>query len=363
MQIQITGKAVLLIILTFIMTLRSNSECQPQFPYRQGWLGGDNVLSLALTGNKTLWLFSDSFIGPAESKDRSLSTIIANTAAISICENDKWETQYFWRSGRKSAVKPIFDSFSDQYKYWPTELFEVNKTLYVVLHKVAPKSDSNEHDLFNFTLVGTTIAEIQNFRSTTPAHWEITYVEWPDIFDPNKWNGGMTVHGDYLYTFTGRDVRKYNLIRMPLTSIVRPDDHIEYFSDRDTWESGYDYHNAKMLMEGIIGGSVIFHQEIGKWVMICGPEFLSNEIHIRTAENITGPWSAPGVFYRPPEQLPESGEYHPSYFCYGAREHLAYYDKKNGSLLVTYDCNSSDLKKLVSTMEINSLRMVIMKLK
>jgi hypothetical protein len=39
----------------------------PDFPYREGWLGGDAAYSIPIAPDTSLWLFGDSFVrsGPA----------------------------------------------------------------------------------------------------------------------------------------------------------------------------------------------------------------------------------------------------------------------------------------------------------
>jgi hypothetical protein len=162
----------------------------------------------------------------------------------------------------------------------------------------------------------------------------------------------MTIEANFLYTFVGRDRKKYNLVRVLLSDLAAPLVSMQYLTLEGIWKPGYDRKNARVLIEGTAGGSVIYHERTKKWVMIYGPDFLSNEIHIRCAEAITGPWSDARVIYSVPELLPGESNYHKTYFSYGAREHPAFVDGVKDEAVITYDCNSSDFNLLVHAMEI-----------
>jgi hypothetical protein len=64
------------------------------------------------------------------------------------------------------------------------------------------------------------------------------------------------------------------------------------------------------------------------------------------------------VIYAPPEQIPGNAKFDKNHFCYAAREHIQFYDKKTKRLLITYDCNSTDFHKLLSNMEIYYPRVI-----
>ena len=90
--------------------------------------------------------------------------------------------------------------------------------------------------------------------------------------------------------------------------------------------------------------------------MIYGPDFLSNAIHARCAESITGPWSNQLVIYNVPELIPGETNYNRTNFSYGAREHPAFVNAVKSETIITYDCNSSDFNRLVHAMEIYTPR-------
>jgi hypothetical protein len=53
-------------------------SCDPVFPYKEGWLGGDAAFSILLPDGRSLWLFGDSFVGSANQTNRPGSKMVRN---------------------------------------------------------------------------------------------------------------------------------------------------------------------------------------------------------------------------------------------------------------------------------------------
>ena len=69
--------AALLLALASCASLSTPGESQrcgpPDFPYSEGWLGGDAAYSIAIDPGTTLWLFGDSFVTSAAAHPSSAS--------------------------------------------------------------------------------------------------------------------------------------------------------------------------------------------------------------------------------------------------------------------------------------------------
>ena len=341
----------------------TQKDCIPSFPAKDGWLGGDGDISLPLGKSKSLWIFSDSYVGARDQTSRQGSRIISNTVAITTCEPGQQSTiRYFWRDQYTDHPRPIFESHTDRYRFWPADAFMCNNNLYVVMYKVGPKPGASPDDIFDFTLIGMTLAKIHDPQARPPDEWMIKLIPWSHVFDPNIWNGNLVKEGKYLYTFYRTENQTTYLLRLPLDKVESPEGHIEYFTKDMTWKIGLRGDDAKTLFRGRPGSTVRYHPDLRQWIMICGPGFLNNKIRIRTAPELTGPWSEEQLIYECPEATPGSAQYEKSNFCYIGREHIQFYNEQSHTLVITYDCNST-FSKAIANMEIYFPRVLLIPLK
>lgn len=341
----------------------AQKDCIPSFPAKNGWLGGDGDISLPLGESKSLWIFSDSYVGARDQTSRQGSRIIRNTVAIATCGPDQKSTiRYFWKDQYTDHPKPIFESHTNRYSFWPVDAFTYNNNLYVVMYKVGSKPGASPADLFNFSIIGVTLAKISEPEATPPDEWMIKLIPWSHVFDPEIWNGNLVKEGKYLYMFFHRDNQTTSLLRLPLDKVESPKGNVEYFTEDLTWKIGLIGDDIKALFRGQPGQTVRYHSDLRQWIMVCGPGFLNSKIRIRTAPELTGPWSEDRIIYECPEATPGSAKYEKSNFCYLGREHIQFYNEQSHTLVITYDCNST-LSKAIANMEIYFPRVILIPLK
>ncbi|MFH1372961.1 MAG: hypothetical protein ABII79_04120 [bacterium] len=334
--------------------------CEPGFPYSDGWLGGDAALSIPISRTQNLWVFSDTFVGMKDQRIRKGSHIVTNTIAISTCDEEQgWQIEYYWGDMYTQNPKPFFESYTDRYKYWPREVFAYQDDFYVALSKVGPKLDAAPDDIFSFSHIGSSLAKISNFRTASPDEWIIELIPWSAVIESDNWSF-LAKHEDHLYIFFRHPEGATFLLRVPLASLAEPEEQMEYLATDMSWQHGFDPARSRAVMKEATfgGGSLHYHEDLHQWVAVYGPRFLDNRIFMLTAPDIIGPWSEEIVIYAPPELIPDNAGFDESYFCYAAREHIQFYDKKTKRLLITYDCNSSEFGLLLSNMEIYYPRVI-----
>ena len=96
--------------------------------------------------------------------------------------------------------------------------------------------------------------------------------------------------------------------------------------------------------------SVRYHPGINQWLAVTGGDFLSNKIMMRTAPELTGPWSQWQAVHEFPEMNPKTVGYDQDTWCYAVKEHIEF--ASSDKLLVTYACNSFKFEKQVANMSI-----------
>jgi len=85
---------------------------------------------------------------------------------------------------------------------------------------------------------------------------------------------------------------------------------------------------------------------------VYGPHFGGKSIYIRTAPQITGPWSDRRVLYDCPEVTEGTPQYDKDNYCYCARLLPQLFNQDGGKLVVMYTCNSQRQSKLIANMKI-----------
>ena len=336
-----------------------NQPCLPEFPHKDGWLGGDADISVPLNDSQSLFLFADSFVGGKNETRRSF--MVSGTAAIFTCSpGGRKDINYYWRNMYTPNAGPIFKSLTPRYSLWVTNAFMYENNLYVLLQKTGAKTNPDPDDFFNFNPVGFVIARVINPLANTPDEWEIEYIPI-SFFNFSSSMAGLHItlvkDDKYAYFFTEKESAA-RVFRVGLNFIDSPENHYEYYSLAHTWKPGVNPRDMEIVLPAPIGSTINFHDDLKKWVMVCGPGFMNNKIGIRTAKSLTGPWSEQTVVYECPEITPGTVSYHPLNHCYMARECVWNYDKINRTMIITYDINNKDFSVVLSNPKIYTPKVI-----
>jgi hypothetical protein len=357
----------LLVILFFILLphVHQAQVCKPQFPHKDGWLGGDGEVSVALNDSITLFFFSDSYVGPRPNSSRKSSGIkmISNAVAVTTCSSQgKTIVQYYWKNMYTQKTEPIFKPRTDDYRFWIPNAFLARDQVYVILAQIGTKKDAKPGELFNFTLLGHTLARIAN-PFDTPDQWQIKYYKLPGLDLPDLTIQSHVLKDGFVYFFLNRDNKEQFLIRKSIDLITKPKKTFEYFARDNSWKKGLNRKDMKIVIAGFRSNTVNFHADLKKWIMICDVRFKDNKIFMRTAPELTGPWSDEIPIYEIPETTPGKPEYSKNNFCYLPRECIQFYDAKKRELLLTYDINNSSIPEIIANPKIYTPKVITISLR
>lgn len=323
--------------------------CKPSFPIKDGWLGGDGDISVPLGLDKTLWLFSDSFVGEKDQINRHGARMVANSIGIMKCrKNGEVDVQYFWKNMYSDNAQPFFQTYTNRYRFWIADAFWIGEDLYVVLPKIGPKLGAHPDDIFNFTFLGFSLARIDNPVNTSPDKWQIQLFPWPILPEGKEWHWSV-IEGEFLYFPLENENGQISVGRLHLKHLLAPEGNVEELNDL-------------ILFTGDPGNSIHYYPGLQKWVIVSGPGFLNNKIRLRTAPDLRGPWTEEILVYETPEQTQGSDIFDNDNFCYLGRDHPSFYDADKKSILITYDWNTAVFNKLVANLEIYIPRIIRVKI-
>jgi hypothetical protein len=304
-----------------------SATCVPDFPYEQGWLGGDAAYSIALppspTGEdrRTLWLFGDSFVGEPGQRNRVGATFVHNTIGISHCGAQGFEIDYAWGEGAEGEPRAFFDSGSEERYWWLFDGFAYDEKLYVGLLEIGPAEPDDVLQL-PFRVLGLRLARIANPRDD-PARWrfETSLLTRSEAASPGAAMAVAFVEGGH-------------------------------------WQPGFLPERAAILMaDNASEMSVEYHPALGRWIAVYGAPVQtrddgaparadaapSDRVFVRSASRLEGPWSERILLFRIPElSAANGGPADPNTVCYAAKGHGEF--APPGALLVTYVCNLRTLE-------------------
>ncbi len=323
--------------------------CLPAFPHVDGWLGGDGDVSVRLNDSTLLWLFSDSWVGKPEQTRKSGGwTMISNSAALSHCsQNGRYNIHYFWRNMAGPSPEPVFQSFTDRYKFWVNDAFMLQNHLYVLLEKIGNKEFPAPDELFNFSLKGFTLAKILN-PMENPSNWNIDYIPLPGFANPYMGLRSHAIQDEWIYFFVSRNDQAQLLVRKKWRELDYPEIPFEYYALDKTWKSKLNPQDMDTLYSGFRGTTVRYHPEFKKWIMLSDITFMDHTIKMRTADALTGPWSEETTIYQIPETMPGTAYYDADNFCYLPRECTPDFSTNEKSLLITYDINNKNITRIIN---------------
>ena len=334
----------------------SQGQCFPVFPDKDCWYGGDGAYSIKLDGERTLWLFGDTFVAQEEDrKDRiDMDVILGTTLAISTCsEDNKFKIKYYLKKKNEKFVS----SFGENEWLWPQDPFIVGGVLYLPLIAVTPTH--NENEVFNFKITGHKFARIKDFSATDPHQWNYDYIDLTPAI-PREITAFATtsvVHDDYVYFYPfyvyskdAVNVMGNILARIPINKIDNPAGAVEYFSKDGMWEHELNPEKIKIVLDASASElSVRYHAADKKWMAVyLSTQNKGNKLLYQTADKPEGPWSeSKPLSVKVAEVDPQSKLYDKNNFCYAGKEHIEF--ARNKKLIVTYVCNSAeDMKSRTS---------------
>ncbi|HWR15710.1 MAG TPA: DUF4185 domain-containing protein [Terriglobales bacterium] len=320
--------------------------CQPEFPFKNGWLGSDAAYSIPLNDGRSVWIFGDTLYGDKRIVVENEPRMVRNAIGISTCKGGKWDIEYVMRKNSSGQLIDFFQAKSP-YWYWALDGFVKGEQLWVTLLCLRSVPNSGSFTL-GFATCGTDLARVTGLEQD-PQKWEVKI--YPLVSDGVHAYPSATavVDGDFVYIFAlyEKGSRPMVLSRIPLSGLDKdPKASMQYLAKDGTWRAGFEPAKARHVMDkGNTEMTVRYHQGRKQWLAVMNdPQLETGNILLRTAPKLTGPWSDGQVIYT----IPEMQKSHPSWdkdnFCYAGKEHPEL--REGNTILITYACNTRAVKKL-----------------
>lgn len=281
------------------------------------WLGADDAYSIDLGDDRVLWLFGDTFIATSDAHVRAESKLVRNSVALQTGRDPSSATiEFFWTAGDPPSA---FFPDDGELWFWPGDGERVGDGLVIFWMALRPVEGG-----FGFEVAGSDAVWIAD-ADASPADWSPVRVASSRDEGRVPGSASVLVDGDSLVAFSdaadGADLLRWPLAAvgpapLPAPEVVDP---------------------SPVLSGTQVEFSVHYDPARAQYVQIQSEGFGGTELAFRSAPALTGPWSAPTKFHRPPESDA------PNAFVYAGKAHP---ELAGADLVVTYVANSFEFADL-----------------
>jgi hypothetical protein len=297
------------------------------------WVGADVASSVDLGGQRTLWLFGDTWIDESGKRTRKGAHMISNSVAVQAGRDPTTaEISFYWgkdSGGRPDAMFPDRNGES----LWFGNGVRVGDRLILFFARTLRNTGVG----LGFEHLGWTAVMVNN-PDSEPSSWQIHELKTPK--NPMGILIGFAAVQKldrYIVAFGSQNPVKSHpifAIRWPVDEVRRGNLlHPEWWAgDLSGWIP--DSSNAQrypLFNGGQTELTIHFDSLSQRFISVQTGGFGAADIFMRAAPSITGPWSDLRMVYRPSEY------YKPNIMIYAAKAHP---ELTGADLILTYATNT-----------------------
>jgi hypothetical protein len=330
-------------------TLAGGAEWRPRaaaapewdalFQRQYGWLGADGNYSVSMGKDRTLWLFSDTWVGEIKDGSRVNVRLINNSIAL---QSGNGTPEFFYRTNSNGEAEAMITPADGRGFFWLFGGVRTRAGLFLVLRQVETVDHTK---VFGFRVVYSWMGHVRN-PDAPPLQWKVEQRKMPCAIYTDKgalsFAAAMLRDGGYIYIY-GNESRSDAGIQQGVRVARVRENHFgdfnqwRYYAD-GKWQKDFAA-STTICPPAAAEYSVSYLPALKKYVLI-HTEGLWGKIMMRTAPSPVGPWSEGVEVYRSPEM-----DWPGKIFCYAAKAHpqLAGRDE----LLITYAANSFDVGDVI----------------
>jgi hypothetical protein len=327
-----------------LLPLAAASAAEPapdldaRFTSAAGWLGADGIYSAALPGNRTAWLFSDTWTGVIRDGRRARPRMINNS--VGITEGAGAARFFFAEKGGQAETLFTPPDGRGWYWLWAGTMDGGHLGLFAARVEKAGGGGA-----FGFALFGTALGDVANPQDA-PTAWRVRWRDVPDAWKPRAfWGSAALAHGGFTYVYGFAENGEKGLAFQRHMMLARaPSGQLADFSSWRFYGAGA-WREAPAQAERLCPGvateySVTYLPSRKRFLFVSHDLFLSPQIVARTAETPWGPWSEKTDVYTCPEASSRRGV-----FCYAAKHQPLLGD--DDTLVISYAANANDMNTVL----------------
>jgi len=308
------------------------------FRRESGWTGADVASTVALSADKTLWLFGDTWVGEIRNGKHADSKLVNNSVALQSGKDPaKAKVEFFY--GKDKDGKPAALVIPADGRGWFWLFSGVRTPQGLFLFAAQAEKAGRGDDAFGFRHVGMWLLSVAN-PEDRPTEWRVTQARIPLGAKDTVFGSALLARDGFVYIYGSADevVGRFHLKHALVARVPEADlgrfDQWHFFADGQ-WQA--DGSKASRLFDHAASEySVSFQPALGKFVAVCTRDGMFGQIQVRLAAAPEGPWGEPVTVYNCPEM-----KWDKRVFCYAAKGHPEL-SAAPDELILTYVANSTD---------------------
>ncbi|HIY75767.1 MAG TPA: DUF4185 domain-containing protein [Candidatus Sphingobacterium stercorigallinarum] len=295
-----------------------------------GISGADGALSIDLGGNRTLFIWGDSFLGELDKNRRREPSrfVLGNTATL---WDGKTATSLY--GGEFHDPQPfIVTETPDVSWYWPADGYLMENGRLVLFLSEYEKKE-NETGPFSFRYIGCDLVTLDT------SNWEVlSRKPFLENDHPIHYGHGVWVSHPYVYIYGSKADNtnfhsELHLMRMELVAGL-PAGRAEYWTG-ERWDANPKASGAISGIHTAVSEQFSIRELCGKIVLLNQDRYrVPGEIYLYQAENPEGPFEKEQLVYT----VDEPGLQADSLFTYNAMLHPQI--RRDEHILMSYNVNT-----------------------
>ena len=279
--------------------------------------------------------------------------MISNTLAIQKGRDPTTASiEFHWKTDGNGQPEAFFPD-RDGDRFWPGHGIVLRDRLILFLMRVRGTPAGLGFEVYDWDAV-----MVMN-PGASPSQWKLRWLTRPaNAMQIIVGSASVIRSNDHVYAFSSREPAGGDayLVRWSEGSLYDGDlSAVKWWSTGGLWTSTDDPDHEPAPVLHRAGTEFTVHRDpkSGLFLQVQCTGFGAADVEIRTASNITGPWSEPLHIYRPPEHarlgvMIYQGKAHPQL--------------QGADLIVTYSTNCFDFDEMVNDQEIYFPRFVRLRL-
>jgi hypothetical protein len=329
-----------------VAAVETAPDLNAKFRRAEGWVGGDGAFTVSLSNKRTLWLFSDTWVGSIRDGKRKDVTMVNNTIGVQTGSGADMKIEFAIAKGKDGKPGTLFVPPDGKGWFWIFAGCHAEGKLHVFLPR---QEKTNAPGAFGFRGTDVWLGTVEN-PGDEPTTWKPTYAKVPfvDLTSERKLSFGSAVlrieNQVYIYGYEEKPGKPFASRKLIVARAAA-----DKLADFDSWRFLGENGEWKREAKEAVGQADSLGTEFSvsllparkQYALVYTENGLSDRIVGRFSASPIGPWSEPVLLFKCGEMRKQG------VFTYAAKAHPHLAGNEN-ELVISYVANAFELAPVIN---------------